>query len=129
MSVKYKVVSKRPGAIAGKKIAPRYYPVLTERRLVELRELCEEIALRSSYSTGDVVGIVESLISMIPHYLQQGCTVKLGEFGSFNLHASSDGKVNPEDVTSRDISKVKMTFLPSKLVKRQLALTKFTKVK
>ena len=128
MAVRYKVVSKRPGGMAGK-MEPRYYPVLTERRNVELRELCEQIAERSSFSTGDVVGIVESLIYTIPHYLQEGCTVKLGEFGSFNLHASSEGRDTPQEVTSRDISKVKMTFLPSKLVKRQLARTKFRKVK
>jgi predicted histone-like DNA-binding protein len=122
------VVSRRPGGLTGTN-EPRYYPVLTERRLVELRELCEAVSERSSLTKADLMGAVESLISMIPKYLQDGCTVKLGEFGSFNLHASSLGKDTPQEVTSRDISKVKMTFLPSKLVKRQLAKTDFKKVK
>ncbi|MEQ9209320.1 MAG: hypothetical protein RLN96_05685, partial [Pseudomonadales bacterium] len=59
--------------------------------------------------------------------LQDGRTVRLDGFGTFNLHASSEGQTNPDKITSRDITGVRMSFLPDKDIKRRLNKTKFVK--
>lgn len=126
MAVKYKVVSKKPGGMAGER-QPRYFPMVTGRRICGSRELAEQISERCSFSTPDVMGMIETLIQVVPEMLQKGANVRLDGFGTFSLHISGIGRENPDKVTKRDINKVKMAFLPSKDVKRALAHTHFVK--
>jgi len=128
MAIQYKVVTKRPGGFAGEN-TPRYYPVLTKRRTANLREVMELISERSAFSRADVIGVVESLIHLIPELLQGGNNVKLDGLGTFSVHARSDGRDHAEEVTLRDIKELKISFLPDKQIKKQMKSTKFTKVK
>ncbi|MFY0651636.1 MAG: HU family DNA-binding protein [Cyclobacteriaceae bacterium] len=126
MAVSYKVVSKRPGGIAGDR-KPKYFPIVTKRNLINTRTLAERISERSSFSTPDVIGMIESLTQLIPMLLKDGNNVRLDGLGTFSIHVSGVGRDDPEKVTRRDITKVKMAFLPSKDIKRNLATTEFKK--
>ncbi|MFT7233949.1 MAG: putative histone-like DNA-binding protein [Cyclobacteriaceae bacterium] len=126
MAVSYKVISKRPGGMAGER-TPKYFPIVTKRKLVNSRTLAEVISERSSFSTPVVIGMIESLIQIIPEMLKKGNNVRLDGLGTFSLHVSGVGKDDPKKVTKRDITKVKMAFLPSKDIKRDLATTEFKK--
>lgn len=126
MSVSYKVVSKKPGGIAGEN-APKYYPMVTSREMANLNEVCERIAERSTFSRADVVGVVQSLIDLLPELLLDGKNVRLDGFGIFSIHASGQGKDQPEEVTARDITKLKMSFLPDKQIKKKLKEATFVK--
>jgi len=125
MPVKYTIRTKKPGLV--KDGNPKYYPVLTDRRTTDLRRLSKLISQRSTLHPADIVGVIQSMIELIPELLQDGYTVKLDGFGTFNLHASGTGKANPEEVTSKDITGVKMSFLADKHIKKQLYKTKFVK--
>ncbi|MEQ8474099.1 MAG: hypothetical protein RIC35_23085 [Marinoscillum sp.] len=57
-----------------------------------------------------VVGMIETLIQLVPEMLKQGKSVRLDGFGTFSLHVSGVGKDAPDNVTKRDIMKVKMAF-------------------
>ena len=127
MAIKYKVVSKKPGGLAGEK-EPRYYPVLTDREMADLEYVCERISERSTFSGADVVGVVQSFIELVPELLLSGKSVKMDGFGIFSVHASGEGKDSPEQVSSRDITKLKLSFLPDKRIKRKLGGAKFEKV-
>ncbi len=124
----YKVVSKRPGGMAGPSI-PKYYPIVTKRETIDSREFAELISEGTTFSTADVLGVIETLVQMVPFYLQQGNNIRLDNFGTFSLHVSGVEQENPKKVTKRDITKVRMTFLPSKEIKRKLTSTQFVKVK
>lgn len=126
MAVSYKVISKRPGGMAGER-TPKYFPIVTKRELVNSRTLAELISERSSFTTPVVIGMIESLIQIIPEMLKKGNNVRLDGLGTFSLHVSGVGKDDPKKVTKRDITKVKMAFLPSKDIKRDLATTEFKK--
>ena len=126
MAIKYKVVSKKPGGLAGEN-APKYYPVLTGRETADLEYVCERISERSTFSGADVVGVVQSFIELVPELLMNGKNVKLDGFGTFSVHASGTGRDSPEEVTSRDITKLKLSFLPDKRIKRKLSNAEFVK--
>ena len=128
MAVLYKVVSKKPG-LASPESPIKYYPVLTGRRQSDIREVCKILSESSTVTAGDIRGVLEGFIRLIPDLLMEGRTVKLDGFGTFSLHASAKGQVNPEKVTVRDITGVKISFLPDKIIKRELKLTKFVKQK
>ncbi len=126
MAVWYKVVSKRPGGIAGNS-PTKYYPAVTNRTMIDSRGMAEEISKRTNFSTADVMGMIETLTQLVPAMLQQGKNIRLDDFGTFSLHVSGVGKDQPEKVTKKDITKVKMAFLPSKYIKSKLKLTDFEK--
>ncbi|MEQ8879862.1 MAG: HU family DNA-binding protein [Cyclobacteriaceae bacterium] len=125
MPVTYTIAMKKPGLSPD--AAPKYYPVLTDRRITNLRKLCYMISDRSTLTSADVMGVIHAMIELIPDLLQDGRTVRLDGFGTFNLHASSEGQTNPDKITSRDITGVRMSFLPDKDIKRRLNKTKFVK--
>ncbi len=128
MAVRYKVVSKRPGGMAGNR-TPKYYPAITKRTLINARQLAQEISERNIYPEPTVIGVIESFIHLIPEMLQKGNNVKLDGFGTFSLHVTGDGHEDPDKVTSRDIISVKMSFLPDKHIKKKLSQTKFVMAK
>lgn len=128
MAITYKVVSKRPGGIAGEN-TPRYYPILTGRETVDLKAICNSISKRSTFSTADVMGVVQSFIELVPEILLEGNNVKMDGFGTFSVHASGKGKGQPEEVSARDISKLKVSFLPDKQIKKKLSEAAFVKAK
>lgn len=128
MAVSYKVVSKKPRGLAGT-LPVKYYPVITNRSVIDMRRLCDIISQKSSLTSGDIMAVVESLIQDIPNLLMDGYNVKLDNFGTFSIHASAEGKDDPSKVRGRDVTSVRMSFLPSKYVKRKLQNTKFEKGK
>jgi len=127
MSISYKVVSKKPGGLTGNN-ATKYYPTITDRGLSDLDEVCATIATRSTFSRADVVGVVQAFIDLVPELLLRGNNVKLDGFGTFSVHASGNGKLKPEEVTARDITKLKLSFLPDKRIKKKLHNATFEKV-
>jgi nucleoid DNA-binding protein len=76
---------------------------------------------------GTVLSVAEALFQTVPELLMSGYNVKFNDFGTFSLHASALGKDTMEEVSANDISKVKMSFLPSKLIKKRIAKTQFKK--
>ena len=128
MAIPYKVVSKRPGGMAGEN-TPKYYPALTNRRVANLRDICEIISDRSTFSHSDVAGVMEALVRLVPELIQDGYNVRLGDLGTFSLHASATGKDDPGKVSQKDITGLKMAFLPSKRIKQELKKTRFKKVR
>ncbi|XOV94210.1 MAG: HU family DNA-binding protein [Bacteroidota bacterium] len=127
MAVKYKIVSKRPGGIAGDR-SPKYYPAITKRGLINTQELAELLMEQSTFHPGVIYGVIQCFTRMIPTILQNGNSVKLDGFGVFSLHVSGEGHDDPDEVSSKDITHVKMSFLPDKQIKDKLARTKFEKV-
>jgi hypothetical protein len=53
--------------------------------------------------------------------------VELGDFGSFRVSVSSEGAETPEEVTTRNITNVRILFQPGKRFKYLLSGTEFEK--
>jgi hypothetical protein len=56
----------------------------------------------------------------LPLFLRLGQSVNLEGFGSFRISVSSEGADKPEDLNARHIKGVKLLFLPSNDLKRNL---------
>lgn len=77
-------------------------------------DLARLLSERTTFSAGEVKGMLENLVQEMTHLLQDGQTVVLDGFGRFQLTASSKGVERPEDIDLRhDITKVKCKFLPA----------------
>lgn len=82
-----------------------------------LEELCELIGERSSMSSADVKGVLDSLNWVLRHELRSGRSVKVGELGNFRLSLSSDGSPEEKGVTAHKIRKVRVIFSPGAVLR------------
>jgi len=128
MPVNYKVVKMaQPGVKGGGQY--KYYARIAKRSRYSFRRLCNNIAMKSTFSEGDLTGAVVSFVEEIAQLLKDGYTVELLDLGHFSLHVGSEGKDTPEAVTSRSIDEIKIHFRPSVMMKKMIQNTKFKKVK
>ncbi len=126
MALEYEVKTKRSTTL-GKDKATLYYPVITGRKLADIRMVAEEISSQTTLSNADVMAVVEAMIKTVPKLLADGYNVRLDNLGIFSVHARAQGREDPAKVTVRDIRELKMSFLPSKLLKRKLQVFKVKK--
>jgi predicted histone-like DNA-binding protein len=87
---------------------------------VGLTEIAKEIEGRSALSLGDVQSVLSNLMEVMPLFLKLGQSVKLEGFGTFRVTVSSDGTATPDELNARHIKGVKLVFLPSVELKRNL---------
>ncbi|WP_421921011.1 HU family DNA-binding protein [Marinifilum sp.] len=126
MSVEYKVVKIVPPSKKEEDCKP-YYPRITKRDKMDLRGLAEDISQMSTFSTIDVIGVLEAFTSLIPYYLKNNYSVELGDLGTFSLHINAEGSESPEKVSRHNVKGVNMAFRPSPRVKKDLQDIRFKK--
>lgn len=119
-------IALRPNPI-DKEAAPKYYatPVWTEVQC-STDELADEISLATSLTPADVKACIACFMQSIPRHLMKGEAVNCETFGIFRLSFSvKQGHENAEDVTGKDVDKIRVLFRPSTRLKEQLKATKF----
>jgi predicted histone-like DNA-binding protein len=126
MAAKYKVVEK---VNPSNREAPRkFYPSLQSSGRSSQRILAAEAADRSTLSDADMAAALANMLALIPKHLAMGRVVDLGDFGSFRLSISSEGSDSPDLVSSRNIKRVSVRFVPGPAFKEDLAKIQFEKV-
>ncbi len=81
---------------------------------VDLEFIAKEISGRSSFTPGDVKGVVTELIYSIKSHLADSHRVRIDELGSFEVHLTSAAKKKGERMTSSDVVLKGITFRLSK---------------
>jgi predicted histone-like DNA-binding protein len=87
---------------------------------IGIKEIAKEIEGRSALSFGDVQSVLSNLVEVLPIFLKLGQSVNIEGFGSFRVSVSSEGTAAPEELNARHIKGVKLLFLPSLDLKRNL---------
>lgn len=124
MALKYKLIQRKNlKKNDGTKL---HHASIIHPNEVSLRTLSEEISEACTLSTVDVIAVIESFIRLAPRHLMQGEIVRLGDFGSFYLVASSAGAEKPEEFNQKMIRKTRLRFTPGKELKDTLGRIKLT---
>ena len=118
MALTYKVAAKKTTLSEGKEHL--YYPVITDRKVADLQQISEEISNISTVHSADVLAVMDAFRQTMLKLLEEGYNVKVDELGTFSVHASAKGKDDPEKVSHRDITKLRLTFLPGNEIKDQV---------
>lgn len=88
--------------------------------VIEIEELADQIAGRSSLTKGDILNVLQNFLDEIPHYLLMGKAVNLNKLGIFRLSFSSSGS---EDATKFNVSQIRkpsVLFLASAQLKKKI---------
>lgn len=83
MAQKFTVVARRN---PGNQDAPaKYYALAKSNMKVSVKGICSRIAERSSYSKGELEGVINEFLLETQHVLEEGNIAQLGELGNFRL--------------------------------------------
>jgi predicted histone-like DNA-binding protein len=126
VSVNYKPVPKKNPA--KQTDPPKYYAQVVSSGDMSLRQLAKEVAATSSMGTADTMAVIEAFLQIIPKALGDGKIVRLGDFGSFSIQASSEGADDADSLNRHSIKKVAVKFRPGKEFSKATDSIDFTKV-
>ena len=124
--MKIKLIERRkPGTKTG---PGKFYagPVNVGKKT--LRDIAHDIAGRSSLTRGDIENVLSNFMDCLPHYLRDGFSVQLGEFGTMRLTLSSEGAETVKAFKTETI-KPRVTFTPGVELKAALRENSYETVK
>lgn len=107
----------------------KVYAVAQQRGTLTLEDLAEHMAEHtSSFSSGEIFGIVTDAVNCLVEHLLNGFAVELGKLGKFSVGLSSQGADDADSFTSSMITNVRMRFTGGKKAKAQLETAQFEQV-
>lgn len=125
MAVKYKVIKKINPL---KKNDPKKsYATIASDGEITLKQISKRIAAMSTVNSGDILAVLDLLVQILIEELSNGKTLRFGEFGSFALSLSSEGKDTDDEVTAAVIKAAKILFRPGIDLKKMLATLDYQK--
>ena len=124
--MKIKLIERRkPGTKTG---PGKFYASPVNVGKKSLRDIAHDIAGRSSLTRGDIENVLSNFMDCLPHYLRDGFSVQLGEFGTMRLTLSSDGATTVKAFKTETI-KPRVTFTPGVELKAALRENSYETVK
>ena len=124
--MKIKLIERRkPGTKTG---PGKFYASPVNVGKKNLRDIAHDIAGRSSLTRGDIENVLANFMDCLPHYLRDGFSVQLGEFGTMRLTLSSEGAATEKAFKTETI-KPRVTFTPGVELKTALRDNSYETVK
>ena len=95
------------------KINGMWYPQsITVGKPVTTDEVAKRLAIESTVSPADTFAVLKSLGSVLGSYMADGRTVKLDGTFYYTAVASGNGVDSPDKVTAKQITGVRVRFIP-----------------
>lgn len=96
----------------------KYYAQPSAVSVVTLDQITDRIEKRSTVSSADAKAVLDALQYEIKEALLAGCSVRLGDLGSFRPTLASRGMTTADEVTSASVKAVRVRFTPSTKLKK-----------
>lgn len=88
----------------------KWYPVQYTTKLVEETEVAELIADETTLNPMEALMAIRQLRKVVQRLLLDGKSVKLGDWGTFNVTLSTEGADTKEELTARNVKRVNINF-------------------
>ena len=111
-----------------KRTEEKYYANPVNLGKKTLRDIARDIAGRSSLTRGDIENVLANFMDCLPHYLRDGFSVQLGEFGTMRLTLSSEGAATEKAFKTETI-KPRVVFTPGRELKSELSVNSYESVR
>lgn len=96
----------------------KFYPAPVYSDEVGIDELAEEISYATSMTPTDIKAVLEGFLSVMPKHLKRGNKINLDRFGKFKVTFGGNGKDKEEDVDSKDITDIRISFIAAPEMKK-----------
>lgn len=104
-------------------------PVIVNRAVVNLEEICELLSERSLLCDSDIYQVVQALLTNATMRLLNSEAFNLGYMGYLALSIKTDLVKDPEEYRSSNVRKAVVRFYPSPRVRSELKGLLFKRVK
>lgn len=128
MSLNFHLVKRpdlRKGAAEGARL---YFAQVRSLKRLDFNKLCELIAVRSTAFVGDVMLVIEGLLSVMQERLEEGDVINMGRLGSFRMVAGSKGVENEKDFNVSYFNKARIVFSPGTMLNEIRRNAKYEKL-
>ncbi len=120
MVLEYFVKSRKINNFKTGEVETKYFPKLLKKSPATVESLSRKIEIGSTLSRFEVQLALDEWSDIGMDALMQGQKVYLGNFGTLSLKLEAKAQDNLEDVCTKNITRVKCTFYPSKELTRRL---------
>lgn len=127
MPVKFKMVPKKNVLVHPPEI--KYYPCAVSQGEVDLDDLAEVVASRSTVSRADCYGVIYGLTQVIGEMLSDGKIVKIDALGSLKLTLQGTPADSETELGKSNIKKVNVIYKPAKELKNKLKRITFKRIR
>ena len=129
-------IKKVPFSLAARLSVPsdknsekRIYAIAQERGTLTLTGLADHMAEHTtSFSSGEILGIVTDAVNCVVEHLLSGYAVELGSLGKFSARVSSEGVDSAESFSTANIRSVGIRFTAGKKAKAKMQTAQFEQV-
>ncbi|MBO4718673.1 MAG: HU family DNA-binding protein [Prevotella sp.] len=91
----------------------KYKAVAVHNQTIESDKLVKEIAQRTGFSEGNIIGVMMSVAEVVNDHLREGDRVRLQDWGLMKLEIESEKVDNPKTFrANKHIRGVRLHFLP-----------------
>lgn len=96
--------------------AQLYYGQIRSLKKVSFQKLCDMIAMRSTAFIGDVMLVVEGLLSVMQERLEEGDIIQMGRLGNFRMVAGSKGAATVDDFDTSLFKNARIVYVPGTML-------------
>ena len=93
---------RRPNPKGDDAVQP-LYPRIVNKGTIKMERLVQDIAGMSSFTPGDVTGVMALIEDRISYYLSEGHHVQLGDIGYFSAGLQARPVMDPKEIHSQTI--------------------------
>lgn len=90
--------------------AMKWYPVQNTVKMVDETEVAELIAEETTLNPMEAQMAIRQLRKIVQRLLLDGKSVKLGNWGSFNVSLNTEGAATKDELTARNVKSVNINF-------------------
>ncbi len=129
MSLKYAVKERVFNFDKSKTV--KYVPQPVGDGVIDFPKLCKSVALICGAHRGQVKLVLDGLLDAMEMYMDDGKTVKLGEFGSLRPTFRSKSDADLDEVNGSNIYQRRIVFTPGQQLKEMLgsmSIEKYTPI-
>lgn len=116
MPLKYRLVKRKDMSKDALEDAELYYAQTSISKRVDLNRICTRISKYSTASRGDILLVLDGLISVMNESLADGESIHLGDFGSFRMVAGSKGALTEKDFSTSLFNRAHIVFYPGTML-------------
>ena len=91
----------------------KLYPQIAPTVPVLRKQVIQRIEKTCTLTSSDIKACLDALEDVVVDLLTQGCTVRLGDLGSFRPTLAAEGTTDPDECNASLIRRVRVKFCPS----------------
>ena len=103
----------------------KWYPIQYTTKMVDENEVAMLIAEETTLNPMEAAMAIRQLRKVVQRLLLDGKSVKLGDWGTFNVTLSTEGAETKEELSSRHVKQVNINFQPGDELKAAMQKADF----